>query len=74
MRLRQKDKKGEPTCEARAEDKLVCTMPYEKEEDERSEINWDRLGGEGGARFSPHGALLTTYSLLLTTSPYPLIL
>ena len=22
-------------------------MPYEKEEDERSEINWDRLGGEG---------------------------
>ena len=22
-------------------------MSYEKEEDERSEINWDRLGGEG---------------------------
>ena len=38
---------GGPTHEVRAEDKLVCTMPYEKEEDERSEINWDRLGGEG---------------------------
>ena len=22
-------------------------MPYEKEEDERSEINWDRFSGEG---------------------------
>ena len=34
---------GGATHEVRTEDKLVYTMSYEKEEDERSEINWDRL-------------------------------
>ena len=38
---------GEPTHEVRAEGKLVWTMPYEKEDDERSE-NQNRLRrGEG---------------------------
>ena len=32
---------GGPTHEVRTEDKLVYTMSYEKEEDERSEINRD---------------------------------
>ena len=28
-------------------EKLVFTLSYEKEEDKRSEINWDRFSGEG---------------------------
>ena len=39
-------------------------MPYEKEEDERSEINWDRLGGEGVQDL--HRMATTHYSLLTT--------
>ena len=38
---------GNPTHEVRTEDKLVYTMSYEKEEDERSEINWDRFAVRG---------------------------
>ena len=43
---------GGATHEVRTEDKLVYTMSYEKEEDERSEINWDHVSGEGVRRKS----------------------
>ena len=39
---------GGPTHEVRAKSKLVWTMPYEKEEDERSDVNWDRFAVRGG--------------------------
>ena len=42
-------------------------MPYEKEEDERSEINWDRLGGEGVP--NTHRTATTHYSLLTFFAP-----
>ena len=51
---------GEPTNEVRAEDKLVCSMPYEKEEDERSEINRGPRSGDGVQIIIRMAKLLTT--------------
>ena len=40
-------------------------MPYEKEEDERSEINRGPRSGDGVQEYTPHGET-TIYSLLTT--------
>ena len=55
-------------------------MPYEKEEDERSEINWDRVAVRGCEKYTawnaPNYSLLSTHFLLhpltskLVPSPY----
>jgi hypothetical protein len=46
-------------------------MSYEKEEEERSEINRDRLGGEGvlDTHRMAYSSLLSPHSSLFSTSP-----
>ena len=53
---------GGTDARSKSRGQTFCTMPYEKEEDERSEINWDRLGGEGVLYMHRMARLLTTHS------------
>ena len=51
--LKSSPKLGEPTLEVRAEDKLVCTMPYEEEEDRGCEVKCPKGGGVCGIGSTP---------------------
>ena len=51
--LKSSPKLGEPTLEVRVEDKLVCTMPYEEEEDRVCEVKCPKGGGVCGIGATP---------------------